>query len=206
MNDLSAELNKLSLDTIGIGQERQRKQFLEFVRKRKNLEELQSWLETSKKYISREDRKLLIRIVRYEKERRHLLGDIDGLIRVFQSLNYIPVNARSVMKSILSTFLSECKDNLDDPKPTTDEERFDLILDGLTVTKSALQQLRQLGIFSCGVRYGHRQLELMGTSPVEEFYRKTTEVWGFETPENYFLYGEGSVPAGKLDARCWSAN
>jgi hypothetical protein len=189
MNELSAKLAKLVVDTIEIGQERQRKHFLEFVRKRENFEELQSWLSTSKKYLSREDRNLLIRIVRYEKVRRHLLDDVDGLIRVFQSLKYIPVDARLVMKSILSTFLSECKDNLDDPRPTTDEERFDLILDGLTVTKSALQQLRQLGVFSCGVRYGHRQLELMGTSPAEEFYRKTTEVWGFETPEKYFLYG-----------------
>lgn len=85
---------------------------------------------------------MLIRIVRYEKERRHSFGYIDGLARVFQFCQFVPANARLVIESILSTFLLECKIDLDDAKPTIDEERFNLILDGLTVTKCTLQQLR----------------------------------------------------------------
>jgi hypothetical protein len=108
----------------------------------------------------------------------------------------IPVCA---MEKILSNFFLECKADLDDPKPINDEERFDLVLDGLNVTTKSLDELRELGVFSCGVHFGHRQLDLMGTLLISEFNAKISDVWGFDSPENFFRYGAGTVPVGKLD-------
>jgi hypothetical protein len=79
MNELSEELSKLSLDTKESIRSRMRKQFLMFVRKRNDLEDLQKWLKSSNKYISRDKRNLLIQVVRYEKERCNSAVDIDGI-------------------------------------------------------------------------------------------------------------------------------
>lgn len=196
MENLLAGLQKLKAFNPLANETKRRKLFIEFSRRKNELKEIQDWLPSKKKYLSPEKRDLTIKIIRYLSQEIPL-GEVDCIINIFRSLSYIPLEARTVMSEILKIFFEKYGLELDNPSPTSDVERFDLLCDGREVTREAFRQLCEWKVFTIWVLPYQKKIEIMGEMSPQEFYQKVSEKWSFQHAEEFFDYGQGTIPEGK---------
>lgn len=176
----------------------QRQQFLLFVKNKQLLRNLTLRLEGTKNYISRNERDLLIQMLIYSGCYNSPL-----ILALRKSAKfYLSKAQRTQTLDFLRNFLKDNETSLDNPNPTSDEERFELLLDGRDLTHDAWKSLQDMGAFQCAVFSERRKVELVGTASDDSFYQSIVESWNFEKPKKYFLYsGNSSISMGKLDSR-----
>jgi hypothetical protein len=175
--------------------ERERREIFRLMKKRKNLLLLADFLTSTKKYISRENRNLLVDIFSFYQRYRGINIDyeLQDALRA-STQKSIDVKTRGRIHDLIMEVLGHFSEDL---TPENDNERYFCMVDGNGMISECWDELRGMGIVLCNVLSHRRKFEVSGTTTADQFYSSVRSRWGFENPEKYFInFCQTSMPQG----------
>ena len=140
-------------------------------KKRQHIMTLADHLLSNRKYISRDDRDLLIFVLKFLKVHCpsiEITCELDALRAT--SRNPIERSVCCKIQEYIMEVLTEYAVEYETIAPINDEERFDLMIDRHRIITEYWREFRQLGIIVCNVLRFSRKFELVGTAPAGQFY------------------------------------
>lgn len=196
----NAEMDVLAL-TVSAMEVRDRRELLLLAKRKSRLLELVDWLGTSKRYISRSDRRLLSTALSIygRRSKQDFYIEVVELQRSTETcLNaVVRMNIGNHILQLFSCYALE----LENLHLRSDHERFASMVDKEQLFESAWNQLRSFGVVLCNVLPRSQRFEVYGVKLKNQFYEDVKDFWGFEQPERYFIYTGGvSTPFGTLES------
>jgi len=195
-----AVIEKFENLSITYAEMKERADLLRLARKKDDLARLRIHLKSSKSYISRSDRELMVLALLFYERRFSV--NVAPLVRALQAStkHHIEKDMRIYIAAFIESLLAECTSEFDVISPQNDEERFDSMVEENNITPKVWQDMQEMGIILCNALPSRRKLELVGTESRDAFRAAVVSRWGFEHPFKYFKYtGDASVPVGKID-------
>lgn len=199
---LAEALSGLSLEGRHI---RDRRDLLWLVKNMDELDRLISVLLSTKKYISRDSRDLISRVLLFY--RRHCpmddISKVEGELEALRGSTKIVLdkNIRKSLHERISCVCNQFSVDIDAFCPENDNERFDFMTDSENIIPKYWFELCEMGIVNCHVRLHSKKYFLTGMTDAETFFSAVKFRWKFEHPEIYFVYtGGASMPEGKAEA------
>jgi hypothetical protein len=187
--------------TVAASQASERADILRLARKKDDLARLVNLLKSTRRYISRSDRNLMVRALLFY-QRRHSVDVSTAVRSLLASTKYpIPKEIRDCISLLISKLLTDYTSELCGVRPENDEERFDAMIEDNNLASGVWRDMQAMGIVLCHVMPTTRKMDLLGTKRRDEFFSEFDSRWGFENSSKYIIYtGEASVPVGKTDS------
>ena len=139
---------------------------------------------STKKYISRENRNLLLDIFSFY-QRYHVINVDYELQDALRASTLKSIDAKTRERICARSFFSL--------KTTTK----DMVDDYSIIRSTGLNYVHRMGIVLCNVLSHRRKFEISGTSTVDQFYSSVRSRWRFVNPEKYLIhYFQSSMPQG----------
>lgn len=179
--------------------ERERREIFRLMKKKKTLLLLADFFKSTKKYISRDNRNLLVDIFSFYQRHRDIKVDyeLQGAL-LASSKNSIDAKTRERIYDLIMEVLGYFSEDI---TPEDDNERYFCMVDGYSIITEYWVELCGMGIVLCNVLPHCRKFEVSGTSTADQFYSSVKSRWGFINPEKYFTnYHQTSMPQGQLDS------
>jgi hypothetical protein len=161
---------------------------------RDELNRLVEVLKSSRIYIGREDRDLLVRaMLFYQRQYNENTSAFVQALKLPTS-NHLSVKVRNDICLALEKLLElGDRDNIFNISFENDNQRFDIMIDKGTLISKIWKELCDMGVVFCAVLPKKRQFHLSGNLSLDEFYCGVKSRWGFTDPQNYFIYCGGVV-------------
>lgn len=208
-NDLSTireGMKELAVDVETLASKKYRTDILRLKKRLERVKQVQDLLQSTKNYIGREDRELLIFVLQLHQRRSKSHGfteQIDTLIDILRAStkNRVDSDSRRVILDVINSVLGDCASDLDNISPRNDDERFQMLLDNNKVLSEHQIHLRAMKVFMWEIHSSAKRMKLDGENDKEKFFADICSRYGFENPDKYFLYnGNASVPIGQMEA------
>jgi hypothetical protein len=166
-----------------------------------DFERLVELLKSTKRYICRSDRNLMVRALLFYQRRQHkdqwvLISALRGSTK-----HYLSMDLRNSIAEIIDDMVSKYSSELVNARPENDDELFGTMIDENSIKQDVWEYFQSVGVVSCYILPSGKKIELVGIKPSEEFYVELAARWKFDRPTKYLDYtGGASIPVGKLDA------
>ncbi len=198
--EISNVLNSISKITLKFECKKERRELLYLCKKLCNLRQLVESLNRIKKYLSRTDKVLLIRALKFYGHRQSVsLIILESALRT-STKEFIDLEVRKSISVILNDMLTTYGSELQNTVPETDDEIFEFITDEYEVTRKTSEELRKMGACIYHVLPTARKIVISGTESKEAFFTNVMTQWHFKDPFKYFEYtGEIPIPVGWLE-------
>jgi hypothetical protein len=158
-------------------------------------------LKSSKRYLSRSDRDLMVRALLFYQRREHT--DLCELVYALRASikHYISRDIRTSIALIIEDLILKYSSELVSAVPENDDELFGTMIEENRMKQDVWNCLLDMGVVLCNILPSVKKMELVGRKPPEEFFSALTACWKFTNPTKYFNYtGGASMPVGKLDS------
>lgn len=158
-------------------------------------------LKSSKRYLSRSDRDLMVRALLFYQRREH--KDLSKLVCPLRAstIQYISQDTRTDIAGIIEHLFVKYSSEFVNVVPESDDELFGAMIEENRMKQDVWNSLQGMGVVLCNILPLTKKMELVGRKPPEEFFSELTACWKFTNPSKYFNYtGGASMPVGKLDS------
>lgn len=199
-NNIEAIAQTLSNLSIVPPLKKKRSNLLLLARKKDELKYFVTLLKSDRKYISRDQRDLMVQALLFLQWRNDI--DLSSVITVLRAStrHRITKEIRHSLSALLDELLVRYTSEFDNACPENDKERFDAMIEENGITQDAWEDMKEMKVVLCHVLPFTRKMEVVGQKTKEAFFSDVTSQWKFENPSAYFLYtGGATIPVGKLD-------
>lgn len=151
------------------------------------------------KYLSRANRDLLLAALKLY-DHKFSVNSFELLMELMESTKHnIKASIQNEIVQRLSKLLAKFGDEINNFKPNSDDERFELMIDsGYNLMPKALDNLFQIKTVSVSTH--GRKFLVCGQNKREQFFSDVKVKFGFDNPEKFFDYTGGvAIPEGCLE-------